>query len=63
MLKIKEKNHLYPFPYNIKLANKLIYSKVKPAIGMDRARVCVSGAAPISQEILGIYVGLGLGDS
>ena len=51
MLKIKAKNHLYPFPYSIKLlANKLIYSKVKPAIGMDRARVCVSGAAPISQK-------------
>ena len=43
-----------------KLANKLIYSKVKPAIGMDRARVCVSGAAPISQEILEFMSGLDL---
>ena len=43
-----------------KMANTLIYSKVKPAIGMDRARICVSGAAPISQEILEFMSGLDL---
>lgn len=34
------------------IANKLIFSKLKPAIGMGRARFCVSGAAPISKEVL-----------
>jgi len=35
-----------------KLATKLIFSKLKPAIGMGNARICVSGAAPISPEVL-----------
>ncbi len=41
-----------------KLANKLIFSKLKPAIGLGRARVCVSGAAPISKEILEFFSSL-----
>ena len=40
------------------LADKLIYSKVKPAIGLGNARVCVSGAAPISREVLEFFTGL-----
>lgn len=35
------------------LAKKLVFdSKVKPAIGLSRAKVCVSGAAPITREVL-----------
>ncbi len=41
-----------------RLANKLIYSKVKPAIGLGRARMCVSGAAPIAAEVLDFFMGL-----
>ncbi len=41
-----------------KLANALIFSKLKPAIGMARARVCVSGAAPIAQEVLEFFASL-----
>jgi long-chain acyl-CoA synthetase len=41
-----------------KLAQKLIYSKLKPAIGMARARICVSGAAPISREVLEFFASL-----
>ena len=44
------------FQYN--LANKLIFSKLKPAIGMGNARVCVSGAAPIAREVLEFFAGL-----
>ena len=33
----------------------MIYSKLKPAIGLGRARVCVSGAAPISPEVLEFF--------
>lgn len=40
------------------LANKLIFSKLKPALGLGRARVCVSGAAPIAPEILQFFAGL-----
>ncbi len=40
------------------LANKLIFSKLKPAIGMGNARVCVSGAAPIAAEVLEFFASL-----
>lgn len=41
-----------------KLADRLIYSKLKPAIGLGRARFCVSGAAPIAREVLEFFAGL-----
>ena len=40
------------------LASKLIFSKLKPALGLGRARVCVSGAAPIQPEILRFFASL-----
>jgi long-chain acyl-CoA synthetase len=40
------------------LANKLIFSKLKPAIGLGKARVCVSGAAPIAREVLEFFAKL-----
>lgn len=41
-----------------KLATKLIFSKLKPAIGLGNARICVSGAAPIAQEVLEFFAAL-----
>ena len=35
-----------------KMANKLVFSKLKAKIGLDQARICVSGAAPIAAEVL-----------
>jgi len=43
-----------------KLANKLIFSKLKVALGLDRARMCVSGAAPIGAEVLEMFASLDL---
>ncbi len=40
------------------VANKLIYSKVKPALGLSRARICISGAAPVAKEVIGFLSGL-----
>jgi long-chain acyl-CoA synthetase len=37
------------------LANKLVFSKLKSAMGLRRARVCVSGAAPIAREVLEFF--------
>ena len=42
------------------LANSLVYSKAKPKMGLGRARICVTGAAPISREILEFFSGLDL---
>jgi len=42
------------------LANKLIYSKLLPAIGMGNARVCVTGAAPIAREVLEFFASMDL---
>jgi long-chain acyl-CoA synthetase len=41
-----------------KLADKLVLSKLKPALGLGRARLCVSGAAPVAREILEFFASL-----
>lgn len=41
-----------------RLAEKAIFGKLKPAVGLGRARICVTGAAPISREILEFFAGL-----
>jgi len=39
---------------------KLVYSKIRDGLGLTDARICVSGAAPISQEILEFFAGFGI---
>lgn len=41
-----------------KVANRLVFSQLKPAIGLGRARFCVSGAAPIAREVLEFFASL-----
>jgi long-chain acyl-CoA synthetase len=41
-----------------KLATKLVFAKLKPAIGLGRATFCVSGAAPIAKEVLDLFASL-----
>ncbi len=41
-----------------KVANALVFSKVKPLVGLGNARICVSGAAPISADIIQYFSGL-----
>jgi long-chain acyl-CoA synthetase len=40
------------------LANKLVFSKVKSAIGLGQVKMCISGAAPIAQEVLEFFASL-----
>lgn len=47
-----------PLAAQYALANKLIFSKLKAAIGLDRARICVSGAAPVAREVLEFFASL-----
>jgi long-chain acyl-CoA synthetase len=42
------------------LFDRLVYSKVKAAIGLDQARMAVSGAAPVGKDVLEFFAGLGM---
>ncbi len=41
-----------------RLARKLVFSKIKPALGLGRARICGAGAAPIGHDVLEFFSGL-----
>ncbi|MCA9679989.1 MAG: long-chain fatty acid--CoA ligase [Kofleriaceae bacterium] len=41
-----------------KLADRLVLSKLKPALGLGRARNCISGAAPIAQDVIEFFASL-----
>jgi len=43
-----------------KLANKLVISKIKEALGLDELQVALSGAAPISVSTLEFFASIGL---
>jgi long-subunit acyl-CoA synthetase (AMP-forming) len=47
-----------PFLYG--LAHKLVFSKVREKLGLDRARVCATSTAPISIETLRFFLSLGI---
>jgi long-chain acyl-CoA synthetase len=51
-----EPHGLLAFKY--KLASKLVFSKVKEALGLGKLRYAISGAAPIQAEILEFFSGL-----
>ncbi len=41
-----------------RLADRLVFRKLKQAIGLDAAQICVSGAAPVAKEILEFFAEL-----
>lgn len=51
-----------PLPLELQywVFDKLVYSKVKAALGLGEAQLCASGAAPVAREILDFFAGLGL---
>lgn len=53
-----------PIPLSLKLKkrlfDKLVYSKIRHAIGLDRSMIRVTAAAPISPDTLQFFAGIGL---
>ncbi|GLS79613.1 AMP-dependent synthetase/ligase [Paracoccus marinus] len=53
-----------PIPLSLRLAGKaadaLVFRNLKLLLGLDRARVLLSGAAPISAELIRWYLAMGL---
>jgi len=47
-----------PLLAQYKLAQKVIFSKLKQAVGLDRGRFFVSGAAPIAREVIEFFASL-----
>jgi long-chain acyl-CoA synthetase len=41
-----------------RIVKKLVLDKLKPALGLGRARFCVSGAAPIARDVLEFFASL-----
>ena len=43
-----------------KLADRLVFSKIREKLGFDKVQVCISGSAPVSPDILRFFYGLGI---
>ncbi len=57
-LKLAGREPQLPLLVQYELARKVVLSKLKFAIGLSNARICVSGAAPIGQEVLEFFASL-----
>ncbi len=58
MCKDKPRSGLFAFKFN--LADKLVFSKLKSAIGLDQLRFAISGGGPLSVSDAEFFIGMGI---